>query len=220
MLDEEAKPYLRTSKRRNLFLVAQLLDKLGVRLDSPLPELLASPARMADQPLEEGWRGLVDREDQGGDQGWFRENFDDTAWKPIQTGATFESQVPELAEFDGLFWYRLRFRVPESIRQDEDITLHIGAIDDESAIWLNGAFLGEVTPKTNPDDYWSFPREYKLDPSQLKPGENVLAVRVRDTYKSGGMMGRPRLSVPAVWLRSHYIQVPQAEDDPYRYYRW
>ncbi|MDX9980218.1 MAG: glycoside hydrolase family 2 TIM barrel-domain containing protein, partial [Lentisphaeria bacterium] len=156
MLNEEAKPYLRTSKRRNLFLVAQLLDNLAVRLDSPLPELLASPARSATQPLEEGWRGLVDREDQGRNQNWFLENFDDTAWKPIQVGATFESQIPELAEYDGAYWYRLRFQVPETIRRDEDITLHIGAIDDESAIWLNGQLLGEVTAKTHPDNYWSF----------------------------------------------------------------
>jgi hypothetical protein len=87
-------------------------------------------------------------------------------------------------------------------------------------IWLNGTFLGEVNPKTNPKDYWSFPREYRLKAGQLKPGENVVAVRVVDTYRSGGIMGHPRVSVPAVWLRSYYVQVPQAVDDPYRYYRW
>jgi hypothetical protein len=48
----------------------------------------------------------------------------------------------------------------------------------------------------------------------------VVAVRVKDTYQSGGMMGRPRLFAPAIWLRSHYVQVPKSVDDPYRYYRW
>jgi hypothetical protein len=220
MLDEKAKPYLRTSKRRNLFLVAQLLNNLGATLDAPLPERLASPAETNTVDLMDGWVGLVDRQDEGRAQNWFQPAYDDTAWKPIKVGTTFESERPELADYNGVFWYRLRFRVPETIRQDKEITLHIGAIDDESMIWLNGTFLGEVNPKTNPKDYWSFPREYRLKAGQLKPGENVVAVRVVDTYRSGGIMGHPRVSVPAVWLRSYYVQVPQAVDDPYRYYRW
>jgi hypothetical protein len=220
MLDEEAKPYLRTSKRRNLFLVSQLLSNLGARLDAPLPERLSAPAETNSLDLQSGWVGLVDRKDQGKAQGWQKASLDDAVWRPIKVGTTFESERPELADYNGVFWYRLRFTVPETIRQDEAITLHIGAIDDESTIWLNDELLGEVNPKTNPKDYWSFPREYRLKAGQLKPGENVLAVRVVDTYQSGGIMGRPRVSIPAVWLRSHYVQVPQSVDDPYRYYRW
>lgn len=220
MLDAEAKPYLRTSLRRNLFLMSRLLTNLGARLDSPLPELITAPAKVSTVPLEDGWRGLVDKEDQGTKQEWFQPGFDDSVWGPIKTGATFESQLPELAEYDGVFWYRLRFTVPASVQSDPEITLHIGPVDDESTVWLNGALLGEVNPKTNPKDYWSFPREYRLKAGELLPGENVVAVRVVDTYRSGGMMGQPRLFVPAVWLRSHYVQVPQSVDDPYRYYRW
>ncbi|MBT7162042.1 MAG: hypothetical protein HN904_04640, partial [Victivallales bacterium] len=170
--------------------------------------------------LQDGWRGLVDRDDQGRDGKWFLPDFDDAAWQPVKVGTTFESQRPELAEFDGVFWYRLHFRVPEGLRQDQEITLHLGAIDDESTIWLNGRLLGEVNPKTNPKDYWSFPREYRLKPDQLKADENVVAVRVVDTHQTGGIIGKPRLSTPPIWLRSHYIQIPQAVDDPYRYYRW
>jgi beta-galactosidase len=220
MLDDAAKPYLRTSKRRNLCLVSRLLANLGATLDSPLPELLATPATPSTLDLQDGWRGLVDRDDQGRDGKWFQPDFDDAAWQPVKVGTTFESQRPELAEFDGVFWYRLRFRVPESLRQDQEITLHLGAIDDESTIWLNGRLLGEVNPKTNPKDYWSFPREYRLKPDQLKADENVVAVRVVDTHQTGGIIGKPRLSTPPIWLRSHYIQIPQAVDDPYRYYRW
>jgi hypothetical protein len=220
MLDDEAKPYLRTSKRRSLFLLGQLLRNLGAAMDSPLPELLATPSDPSTLPLVDGWLGLVDREDKGRDGKWFAPSFDDAAWQPIKVGATFESQRPELADYNGVFWYRLSFEVPAGLRNDDELTLHIGAIDDESMIWLNGDFLGEVNPKTNPENYWSFPRQYRLQAGQLKAGRNVVAVRVKDTYQSGGMMGRPRLFAPAIWLRSHYVQVPKSVDDPYRYYRW
>jgi hypothetical protein len=88
-------------------------------------------------------------------------------------------------------------------------------------VWLNGKFLGEVTKKTHPKDYWNFPRAYRIEPGMLnRAGENVLAVRVNDTYQTGGIAGRPALTAPGTWLRSYYLQTPQAGDDPYRYYRW
>jgi hypothetical protein len=125
-------------------------------MDSPLPELLATPSDPSTLPLVDGWLGLVDREDKGRDGKWFAPSFDDAAWQPIKVGATFESQRPELADYNGVFWYRLSFEVPAGLRNDDELTLHIGAIDDESMIWLNGDFLGEVNPKTNPENYWSF----------------------------------------------------------------
>ena len=50
--------------------------------------------------------------------------------------------------------------------------------------------------------------------------QNVLAARVNDTYLKGGIQGKPKFLRPAPWLESYYIQVPEASDDPYRYYRW
>jgi hypothetical protein len=47
-----------------------------------------------------------------------------------------------------------------------------------------------------------------------------MAVLVNDTYQTGGIHGQPALRRPAPWLKSYYVQVPQAGDDPYRYYRW
>ncbi len=221
MFDTHSKPYVRTTARRTTFLVSRLLANLGAEFATPLLERMAQPAAAWEHALAGGWVGKVDREDLGRDQQWWQPQFDDSAWQPIAVpGPPFDQQREGLADYNGLFWYRVRFTVPAAMGTDR-ITLRLGPVDDESWVWLNGTFLGEVTKTTNPDDYWSFPREFTLDPGLLEPGrENVLAVRVNDTYRTGGVTGKPRLTRPAPWLTSYYVQTPIAVDDPYRYYRW
>ena len=220
VFDYSAKPYLRTTYRRNVFLVSRLLANLGAESRSPLLERIARPGAVYDWQLPAEWRGITDQNDVGKTQRWERSDFDDSAWKPIKVSATFESQIPELADYDGLFWYRLRFRVPPGL-PTQGVTLELGPVDDESWVWLNGQFLGEVTKATNPEDYWSFPRRYPVPPGMLRPdSDNVLVVRCLDTYLQGGITGQPRLAARAPWLDSYYLQTPESVDDPYRYYRW
>jgi hypothetical protein len=218
--DAAQKPYLRTTYRRTAFLISRLLANLGVNAENPLLAKLSGTPQVSFLRLNQGWLGLVDRDRSGRRKGWTSPEFDDSAWHPIQVPGAFDQQRPELAKYDGHFWYRLHFRIPPNMPLDK-LTLSLGAIDDESWIWLNGEFLGAVTAKTNPKNHWAAKRVYKLAPNHLKKdGENVIAVLVNDTFRSGGIMGNPILSCPGIWMKSYYIQRPEALDDPYRYYRW
>jgi hypothetical protein len=220
MLDYEKKPYLRTSYRRNVFLVSRMLHNLGVPAATPLLERLAKPAGVSEFIPPAEWKGLVDREGVGRKGEWFRPDFDDAKWQPIRVPGMFEDQIPELADYNGLFWYRLRFKLPAAMTR-EKLTLTVGPVDDESWVWLNGRYLGEVTKQTNPKDYWAFPRKYAMEPGMLNDkGENVLVVLVNDTFQKGGLTGVPILAAPGAWLNSYYVDQPVADDDPYRYYRW
>ena len=220
MFDCEKKPYLRTTYRRNVFLVSRLVYNAGARGTTGLLMKFGGKPGLYQFTLPASWKGLVDREDVGRDRGWHRSYFDDAAWDPIEVPGSFDTQIPGLEKYDGLFWYRIRFRVPRELRLDE-LVLHLGGIDDESWIWLNDTFLGEVTKTTNPKDYWSFPRSYEMKPGVLKrDADNVLVVRCLDTYQTGGIRGTPRLSAPGPWVKSYYVQEPEEVDDPYRYYRW
>ncbi|MBN2452391.1 MAG: hypothetical protein JXR77_18540, partial [Lentisphaeria bacterium] len=202
VFDTQAKPYLRTTQRRSLFLVSRLLANLGAVGESRVLRRPVEVAARTDWPLPSAWLGRADPEDVGNAQRWWQETAAGGQWKSIAVPGTFESQFPELVDYDGLFWYRLRFR-PEPGFGGDDVTLYLGGIDDESWVWLNGAFLGEVTKDTRPDDYWSFPREYRLPQGLLRQDEeNALVVRVRDTYRTGGIQGVPRLYRTAPWLRS------------------
>ena len=220
MFNAEEEPYVQTTYRRTIFLVSRLLANLGATAQVSMLERLAAPLSLFQWDLPQAWVGRVDREDRGQDAGWWQMDFDDSDWKPIAVPGAFDEQRPELADYNGLFWYRLNFRLPKNLRP-EGLTLHLGPIDDESWVWLNGKFLGQVTRETHPEDYWQFPREFNIDPDMLRMDvENVLAVRVNDTYLTGGIHGTPKLLRPSPWLESYYIQAPEASDDPYRYYRW
>ncbi len=222
MFDAGARPYLRTTERRVCALVAQLLRNLGAGSTSPLVDRLSRPGKINVIALPTVWRGKVDRDRKGRAAGWFKPHWQDRDWETLTVPGNFDEQSREInVDYQGYYWYRVRFSMPVAVDRG-DLKLYLGAIDDESWVWLNGRFLGEVTKKTNPKDYYCAPREYALDPGWLNwGGENVLAVLVNDTYLSGGIKGKPCIRAGrGAWLDSYYVQEPRAGDDPYRYYRW
>ncbi len=222
MFDYQAHPYLRTTYRRSVFLVSRLLNNLGIHSPTSLRALWSARTSANFHAVQEGWRGIADKEGIGRDQGWWKPEHDAKDWKPVQVPGAFDLQFPELRAYTGQYWYRARFTVPDHYRQDSP-SLYIGRVSNESWVWLNGEFVGEMSKKTNPQFSSEVPGVYRLDPSQLKPsGDNVLVVLVnRASQRSpGGIMGRPGIMVAGRWLHSYYLQEPVAEDDPYRYFRW
>ena len=165
------------------------------------------------------WIGLADKENVGRDKGWYKPTFKPgKEWRSTNVPGCFDVQFSDLYGYDGLFWYRLEFEAPEGIAPDDQLFLEFGAIDDESWTWLNGKFLGEVTVKTNPKDYWTANRIHQISGKDLRPGKNVLVVLVNDNFNNGGILGTPGLrSKPK---HSFYTDTPIASDDPYRYFRW
>lgn len=220
MLDVETFPYLRKSQRRNTFLVSRLLGNLGASFKTSLLETFSATPAAHECILPASWVGKVDRDNVGRNEKWWTPELDETGWQPIEVPGMFDEQIEALADYEGLFWYRLRFQTPANL-SESDLKLYLGAIDDESWVWLNGRFIGEVTKETRPKDYWAFLREYPLKRSDLEQGGvNVLVVLVNDMYLSGGIRGIPSLFARPPWLDSYYVQDPQSGDDPYRYYRW
>ncbi len=223
LIDLKHKPYLRTTQRRQFYLVNRLLHNLGARSTSVLRQRLAKPHLPHVIELPPKWEGLADPDDRGMAEKWFQPNASihrRDGWQTLRVPGMFDQQIPELKDYDGLFWYRVSWTIPQAYR-GLPLTLELGGIDDESWTWLNGHFLGEITKKTNPKDYWSAPRRYRLDPDQVyfdRP--NILIIRVRDTYKNGGITGIPRVTTTPPWLNTYYRQQPVKDDDPYRYYRW
>lgn len=220
MFEEKQDTIFRKSLRRNYWLVSQLLRNLGADMASSFLENLATKSCPSSIELPASWVGLVDKNNIGQTGNWFKPEHDIKEWKPIKVPGMFDEQIADLADYDGLFWYRLDFDVPEGT-DGEGLNLFLGAVDDESWVWLNGEFLGEVSKKTHPKDYYRVPREYILKTGSLKSGQkNTLVVLVNDTYLKGGMRSKPALRSEGKWLKSYYIQKPKADDDPYRYYRW
>jgi len=234
-----AKDYnVKTSYRRWSFTMTRILANMGVAGEGTLLKHFAEPlparAMLEDVPnviwLEAGetdlllpkvWKGLpLGKKEPPAD--WEKPVFDESGWRDIQVPGMWENQFADLINLDGLFLYRLTFDVPAELAGQE-VTLVLGAVDDEDWTYVNGKFVGSITQQTNPRDYYAAVRRYTLAKGTLKPGRNVLAVKVNDVRQAGGLKAsllKRRGGTDTRWLTGLYLDEPVKLDDPYRYYRW
>ncbi|NOZ21482.1 MAG: DUF4838 domain-containing protein [Planctomycetes bacterium] len=127
--------------------------------------------------LPKAWRFSLDKDDVGQKEGWFKSDFDDSAWKPIEIGKTWESQG---YDYDGFAWYRMKFDVkPEWLKTP--VALHFSAVDGEGWVYWNGTLLGH---HKGWDEPFTLPIKSELITTD-KP--NVIAVRVYDGSNAGGI---------------------------------
>ena len=89
--------------------------------------------------------------------------------------------VPELAQFNGMVWYRADVELTAA-QAKQAAVLGIGAVDEVDATWLNGVFIGSTSDPGRR-------REYAVTAGQLRAGHNVIVVNALDTYATGGMYG-------------------------------
>jgi sialate O-acetylesterase len=123
--------------------------------------------------------------DRASPQPWGASTNVSSAWRsvPSSWGPWEEWGVPELANYDGLVWYRTSFLL--NVQQAaQSATLSIGPVDEVDTTWVNGKIAGYTSgPGTD--------RNYPLDMNVLRAGENTVAVAALDTYLTGGMTGAP-----------------------------
>jgi sialate O-acetylesterase len=80
----------------------------------------------------------------------------------------------------GSIWFYKEFDVPDSLVNKEAI-LRLGRIIDSDSAFVNGTFVGTIS-------YQYPPRIYKIQPGVLKPGKNILMVRVISQNGNGGFV--------------------------------
>lgn len=100
---------------------------------------------------------------------------------PPQLGAWERWGVPELAEFNGMLWYRASVTLTAA-QARQDAVLALGPADEIDMSWVNGRAVGSTYGAGGG-------REYRLPAGLLREGGNVVAVNVLDTYRDGGLAG-------------------------------
>ena len=124
----------------------------------------------------------------GDDIQWASPTFDDSGWDQINVPEKWEDQGYN--EYNGYAWYRKTFRVGD-IPSNVIIYLMLGRIDDADAVYLNGKAVGN-SGRFPPDFVTAYDktRKYAIPAGYLKENaENVVAVKVYDTYLDGGIVG-------------------------------
>lgn len=127
------------------------------------------------------WPERIAARDAGSEgEAWAQATLDDGAWKTMKLPVHFEKAG--LPDFDGVVWFRRMIEIPVEMTKAAAV-LSLGAIDDMDVTWVNGVRVGGYE---QPGAHFT-PRNYKLPTGTLKPGKNLIAVRVMDHGQGGGM---------------------------------
>lgn len=134
-------------------------------------------ARIGELPERD--EGLAD-----GRAVWADPALDDSGWDSLAVPGRWEGAGFE--GMDGIAWYRTAFELTADEAR-AGARLGLGLIDDSDVSWVNGQEVGRM------ERAWNVARVYAVPPSFLRPGKNVVAVRVEDTGGGGGIYGDPEL---------------------------
>jgi sialate O-acetylesterase len=155
---------------------------LGPLHDFDLP--LAELRRLAAEGAPEYGNYVMhwyDKYDIGLKGNWAAEELDDSSWKPVDIPGGFaELGVPETP---ALAWFRKEIVLPDPLPAGRSV-LFLGSVERMDTAYVNGKFAGASAWVENP-------RVYALGEGLLKPGRNILAIRVMKTKPEGGFLGKP-----------------------------
>lgn len=146
-----------------------------------IPETREERTAMFHKELQE-WTETIKSYDPAFTDGnlvWGARDFDDSSWPEIVSpGYIQDNGFPN---YSGYLWMRKTVDVPASWA-GKDLVLDLAIIDDNEFTYFNGEFVGHT------EGCWTR-RTYTLPASMVKPGKNVIAVRVMDTGGKGGFCG-------------------------------
>lgn len=242
--DADTLTYLRLTRWRTTRAVSQLLANAGGRFASDNAFFAfegGNVAAASELSLIGPWKGLQthripntkDGQPAPDDPGIsdaaraaIAETADESATTPVNFPAAFEDAGGIWTDYDGEAVFRKTVVVPPAWA-GKDLDLSLGVIDDFDDTYWNGEKIGSTGKSQK--EWWTFHRKYTVPGRQVKAGTNVIAVRIFDNYRNGGIMGpsSAMLLAPVVgtsgvrgWYVADYRKDFPLGDDPHRYYRW
>ena len=176
----------------------------------------AAAGMRAEESRQEAWWDKADPAARA-QRAWARPGFDDSRWPDMEPrGRWSESGDQAISRHRGVAWFRTALEL--DARQAGAVThLLLGQIATADTTWVNGVRVGALT------NWWAG-WEYAIPKGLLKPGRNVIAVRVLDEDNGGGLVSPPgeralrtadgaRIPLPLRWKYQIGSQV-QASQPP------
>jgi len=109
---------------------------------------------------------------------WYAPDIDTAGWSTIDVPGYWADQ--ELGAVNGVVWFRREIHLPSSMAE-KPAKLILGRIVDADSVFVNGSFVGTTS-------YQYPPRRYHIPTNVLRPGKNVLVVRVINSFGRGGFV--------------------------------
>lgn len=116
-----------------------------------------------------------------GNNSWQATGLDDSSWKPVQIPGGFqELGVPDTP---CVCWFRKEIVLPDPLPAGK-ATIFLGVIEKMDTAYLNGRWVGASSWVENP-------RAYPIGDGILKPGTNLVVIRVFKLKPNGGFLSKP-----------------------------
>jgi sialate O-acetylesterase len=175
------------------WLSVEALRDVDPNLDARLAELDAElrdlpRVRAEYQARLSAWERAVfpaDPPNVGFERGYADLGFDDSAWQVLELPTFWQNHG---MRFNGVVWFRREIELSHG--GEDDLLLELGAIDDFDHTYFNGTLVGSHPDGTA--DAYRIPRRYVVPMGLVRPGKNVIAVRVFDHFGQGGFAGPKR----------------------------
>jgi sialate O-acetylesterase len=114
-------------------------------------------------------------------QNWAAAELDDSGWKTVTIPGGFqELGVPDTPS---VCYFRKTITLPEPLPPGSAV-LHLGVVEKMDTSYVNGHWVGASAWVENP-------RAYAIGAGILKPGKNVVTVRVFKLKPDGGFQSKP-----------------------------
>jgi len=123
----------------------------------------------------------LDEYDIGISNQWAAADLDDSAWKTVRIPGGF--QELGVADVPSICWFRKVITLPNPLPAGQ-ATIYLGSIEKMDTTYLNGAWVGASSWVENP-------RVYPIKSGVLKPGRNVVVIRVFKLKPDGGFLAKP-----------------------------
>lgn len=149
-----------------------MLATLGKNKDTAYVNRTNRAAAAGFRPRPEQDKGMM------GAVKWFDTAYVPKGWQTINIPGYWEDQG--VRDLNGVVWYRREIDIPAAMT-GVPATVFLGRIVDADVLYINGRQVGRTT--------YQYPqRRYAIPAGVLKPGKNLLVVRVTNTMGKGGFV--------------------------------
>jgi sialate O-acetylesterase len=134
----------------------------------------------AEKAAHDKWYAKLWLEDKGlhDDRPWYDPAYDASGWSSLTVPGYWADQGGPTE--NGVVWLRKEIDVPASMT-GQPAKLLLGRIVDQDSVYVNGVFVGTT-------GYQYPPRRYELPAGLLKPGKNIIVLRVINSAGRGGFI--------------------------------
>jgi sialate O-acetylesterase len=123
----------------------------------------------------------LDEYDVGISNNWAAADFDDSNWQTVRIPGTF--QELGVADVPCVSWFRKTITLPDPLPAGKAI-IFLGSIEKMDTTFINDHWVGASSWVENP-------RAYEVPKGSLKPGTNLVAIRVFKWKSHDGFLAKP-----------------------------